>query len=148
MNSEIFNEIDIFVKSTSEVVYLREDDFLLIIRPDRIQHLNSTGFEMLHSLYNEKAGAEKTIDKIHTKYGTHKEIITRDLSEIVKSLSAIMHDDYKSANKVSVVDYNPQRIKYPVLSEIALTYRCQNRCDFCYASSPFRGMEFKEMTAH
>jgi radical SAM protein with 4Fe4S-binding SPASM domain len=35
----------------------------------------------------------------------------------------------------------------PVLSEIALTYRCQNRCTFCYASAPDRGQQVPEMTA-
>jgi radical SAM protein with 4Fe4S-binding SPASM domain len=148
MNTELFREIDVFVSSTSEVVYLREDDSLLIIRPDRIQHLNRTGYEMLHSLYKENSGAEKTVEMIHEKYGTQKDIITKDLTEIVKSLSAIMHDDYRNAARISTVDYNPQSIKYPVLSEIALTYRCQNRCDFCYASSPYRGNDFKEMTTH
>jgi hypothetical protein len=143
MTPEIFSEIDQFVNSTSGVVYLRHDDSLLIIRPDRIQHLNRTGFEMLHSLYEEKAGAKKTVEMIHKKYGTGKEMITRDLSEIVKSLSAIMRDDYKDATMISTVQYNPDSIKYPVLSEIALTYRCQNRCDFCYASSPYRGKDFK-----
>jgi radical SAM protein with 4Fe4S-binding SPASM domain len=34
----------------------------------------------------------------------------------------------------------------PVLSEIALTYRCQNRCSFCYASAPDRGPLVPEMS--
>ena len=34
-----------------------------------------------------------------------------------------------------------------MLSEIALTYRCQNRCFFCYASSPERGRSVPERTA-
>jgi len=33
-----------------------------------------------------------------------------------------------------------------VLSEIALTYRCQNHCTFCYADSPARGRDVPEMT--
>ena len=148
MNTEILNEIDDFVQGTTEAVYLRREDSLLIIRPDRIRHLNNTGFEMLNSLYQKKAGAEKTVDMIHDKYGVKKEIIVKDLSEIVKSLRAIMCDDYSDAMKISTVEYNPDSIKYPVLSEIALTYKCQNKCDFCYASSPFRGKDFKEMTTH
>jgi len=36
--------------------------------------------------------------------------------------------------------------KFPVISEIALTYRCQNRCFFCYASAPERGRRVPEMT--
>ena len=39
-----------------------------------------------------------------------------------------------------------ESIKHPVLSEIALTYSCQNRCEFCYASSPYRGDRQNEMT--
>jgi len=147
MNSETLREIDSFVAGTSEIIYLRQDDSLLIIRPDRIQHLNSTGFEMLHSLYEKKAGAADTVELIHSKYGTGKDIIVKDLTEMIKSLSAIMHDDYKNAKMISTIQYNPASIKFPVLSEIAITYRCQNRCDFCYASSPYRGNEFKEMTA-
>ena len=90
MNSEILREIDVFVSNTAEVIYLRHDDSSLIIRPDKIQHLNNTGFEMLHSLYKKRAGAEKTVEMIHEKYGTRRDIIERDLSEIVKSLNAIM----------------------------------------------------------
>ncbi|PKL17537.1 MAG: hypothetical protein CVV49_10810 [Spirochaetae bacterium HGW-Spirochaetae-5] len=146
MNSEILREIDSFVAGTSEVIYLRQEDSLLIIRPDRIQHLNSTGFEMLYSLYEKKAGAAVTVDYINSKYGTAKNVILNDLTGIVKSLSAVMNDDYKSATNISVIDYNPDSIKFPVLSEIAVTYKCQNRCDFCYASSPYRGDDFKEMT--
>jgi radical SAM protein with 4Fe4S-binding SPASM domain len=147
MNSDILHAIDIFVANTKEVIYLRQDDYLLIIRPDRIQHLNRTGFDMLHSLYEKKAGAAETVDFISSMYGTDKSTIVKDLTEIIKSLSAIMNDDYKFASKISVIDYNPDSIKYPVLSEIAITYRCQNRCDFCYASSPYRGDDFKEITA-
>lgn len=146
MYSRILQEIDSFVTSTSEVVYLRNDDSLLIIRPDKIQHLNKTGFEMLHSLYKDKAGAEKTVQLIHEKYGTKKDIIVRDLSEMVDSLNAIIKGNYSEAKRISTVEYNPGSIKFPVLSEIALTYRCQNKCDFCYASSPYRGKNFREMT--
>ena len=34
----------------------------------------------------------------------------------------------------------------PVLSEVALTYACQNRCTFCYADAPKRGAHVPEMT--
>ncbi len=148
MNSETLSQIDSFVAGTAEIIYLRQDDSLLIIRPDRIQHLNSTGFEMLHSLYEKKAGAADTVNFIHNKYGTGKDIIIKDLTEMIKSLSAIMNDDYRFATKISTIEYNPDSIKYPVLSEIAITYRCQNRCDFCYASSPYRGSDCKEMTVN
>ena len=33
-----------------------------------------------------------------------------------------------------------------MLAEIALTYRCQNRCTFCYASAPERGRKVPAMS--
>lgn len=147
MNSELFREIDVFVNSTTEVVYLRHDDSILFIRPDKIQHLDRTGFEMLHSLYKNGAGAEKTVEMIHEKYGTKRDIIVRDLSEIVKSLDAVMHGDKINDTIIPAVYTNTAIKKYPSHSEIALTCRCQNRCDFCSSSHPLPGKEFKEMTA-
>jgi radical SAM protein with 4Fe4S-binding SPASM domain len=37
-------------------------------------------------------------------------------------------------------------VKFPVLSEIALTYRCTHRCSFCYASAGPRGARADEMS--
>ena len=47
-----------------------------------------------------------------------------------------MNEKYSEATSATTVAYEPDKILYPVLSEIALTYRCQNRCDFCYAPVP------------
>ncbi len=146
MNTELFREIDIFVSNTAEIVYLRHDDSVVIIKPDKVKQLNNTGFEILHSLYKKKAGAEKTIEIIHEKYGIEREIIVRDLSDVVKSLNSIMYDENKDSIIISDVEQNPDTIKNPVLAEIALTDRCQNRCNFCQRSARITGNELKEMS--
>ncbi len=146
MYSNIFHKIDTFVTNTSAIIYIRNDDSLLIIRPDKIQHLNKTSFEMLYSLYREKAGAEKTVQMVHEKYGVKKDIIIKTLSEIVKSLSATMKEECKGLEKIPILDSNPDNIKFPILSEIALTYKCQNKCDFCSSLSPYIRNDFNEMT--
>jgi len=50
------------------------------------------------------------------------------------------------ATAVRVTPFGTHEIKYPVLSEIALTYRCQHKCSFCYADAPKRGSRDNEMT--
>jgi len=146
MKEQIFRSIDCFVESTRDVLYLREDDLLLIIRPNRIQHVNRTAFDILNSLYTKRMKAEKVTDTVSEKYGIKQETVIRDMSETVNTINALLTEDYKSATIATVVDFDPSKIKYPILSEIALTYRCQNRCEFCYASSPYRGKEMKEMS--
>ena len=42
-----------FVESTREYVFVRAEDNLLILRPNRVQYLNPTATDMLHALYNQ-----------------------------------------------------------------------------------------------
>jgi len=146
MYKDIFLKIDAFVLSTLDVVSLRDEDSLLIVRPNKIQHVNATAFDMLNMLYSRKKGAEATVAEISSKYSADKSVVLRDLSEIINTLSAIMNENYGSASMIQTIPYDPDKIALPILSEIALTYKCQNRCDFCYASSPYRGDEKPEMS--
>ncbi len=147
MNSGIYRQIDSFVESTLDVISLRSEDSLLIVRPNKIQHLNSTAFDMLNLLYSRRKNAEDTVSEISLKYGIESLTVLKDLSEIINTLSAIMNERYDSATMIETIPYEPGNIALPILSEIALTYRCQNRCDFCYASSPYRGAEKPEMNS-
>lgn len=146
MYKDIYLKIDAFVSSTLDVISLRREDSLLIIRPNKIQHVNGTAFDMLNMLYSEKKGAEATVAEISAKYRSEKSNVLKDLSEVINTISAIMHENYGSATMIQTIPYDPDKIALPILSEIALTYKCQNRCDFCYASSPYRGGEKPEMT--
>lgn len=146
MYKDIFLRIDSFVSSTLDVISLRREDSLLIVRPNKIQHVNATGFDMLNMLYSERKSSETAVAEISLKFNVDKSTVLRDLSEIINTLSAIMHENYDSATMLQTIPYEPENIALPILSEIALTYRCQNRCDFCYASSPYRGDEKPEMT--
>ena len=130
--------IDSFIESTRDVIYLRDVDRIMIIRPNKIQHLNGSAYEMLNSVYHMKMSPQDTVDEMSNKYGIPSSDLMNDLVKLLESISAIMKDDYSKAF-VETIDFDPGSIKFPVLSEIALTYRCQNMCDFCYASSPFRG---------
>jgi radical SAM protein with 4Fe4S-binding SPASM domain len=140
-------DIASFINATREVVYLRAVDRLLIIRPNRIQHLNETAFAILDSLYTDGRSDDETAGRMAARYGVPEERIRDDMAGLLRSISAIMNDEYAQAPLISMIDFDPDSIALPVLSEIAVTYRCQNRCDFCYASSPYRGADVREMTA-
>jgi hypothetical protein len=65
---------------------------------------------------------------------------------LLRSLSLVLQDREGAAPAVRRTPFGSHVRELPVLSEIAVTYRCQNRCTFCYASSPDRGGEVLEMT--
>ena len=135
-----------FVRGTREVVYLREVDRLLIVRPNKVQHLNPTAFEILRSLYDDAMPPEALVERLAARYGHPREALWRDVAGLVESVEAIMREEYGRASHLRTVPFTGGGLKFPVLSEIALTYRCQNRCRFCYASSPFRGAPAAEMS--
>lgn len=143
---DINDRIEHFVNATRDVIYLREIDRILIIRPNKIQHVNDSAFDMLYSLYHKKTPLNDTLNILKKKYNTSHEQLTTDLLALLESIECIMREDYSRASRIEQIPYNPDSVKYPVISEIALTYRCQNRCDFCYASSPFRGKSSDEIT--
>jgi len=146
MNSEIYAKIDSFVESTREILYLREEDTLLIIRPNKLYHINETGIEILRGLYFNRKSAVVLAEELAKKYSRDLNLITADMSEMINTVNSLMNEDYSSASMINTIPFDPESIKHPVLSEIALTYSCQNRCEFCYASSPYRGNEKNEMS--
>ena len=135
-----------FLESTRDVVYLREDDKLLIIRPNKIHHINDTAFDMLYGLYNRGNTVDEVLENLEKKYGMPKDRLREDLVLLLNNINSLMNENYGGACMTREIEFDPGSIKYPILSEIALTYRCQNRCDFCYASSPYRGELCKEMS--
>ena len=136
-----------FVESTREYVFIRPEDRLLILRPNRTHHLNRTACDILHRLYSQPAVDVKTLaDEVAAEYGIGPERVVRDVDELVQTLNALLKDDICHAPRARLTPFGSHEIKYPVLSEIALTYRCQNKCAFCYADSPTRGGRAGEMT--
>jgi radical SAM protein with 4Fe4S-binding SPASM domain len=136
-----------FVESTRDHVFIRPEDNLLILRPNRVQYLNKTGTEMLHALYSqETVDVEALVVQVAAKYGVPAARVGEDLDKLLHSLALLLKDKAGCAPAVKMTPFGSHERKLPVLSEIALTYRCQNRCFFCYASSPERGRSVPEMT--
>jgi radical SAM protein with 4Fe4S-binding SPASM domain len=147
MTGELCDFADEFIASTRNYVFVRPEDRLLILRPNKIHHLNHTAAEMLSALYAQETPDVAAVVRHTAKnYGISQVQVAADLERLLRSLALILQDREGSAPAVRKTAFGSHRRELPVLSEIALTYRCQNRCTFCYASSPDRGQEISEMT--
>jgi radical SAM protein with 4Fe4S-binding SPASM domain len=147
MNDRLQQFAASFVESTREYIFIRPEDNLLILRPNRIHHLNPTATAMLQVLYNqEEVDASSLVSEMAKGFQVSERQIEADLDRLLQSLSLLLQGKAACAPAVKNTPFGSHELKYPVLSEIALTYKCQNRCFFCYASSPDRGREVHEMS--
>jgi len=134
------------VAQTRQYVYIRPEDGLLILRPNRVHNLNRTATAMLARLYGaEVPDVDAVIRDMVAEYGIPQGRVEADLERLLASVASLLNDDICGAPVVRETRFGSHRRELPVLSEIALTYRCQNRCLFCYASSPERG-QVREMS--
>ena len=133
-----------FINEVRDFFFARPQDNLLILRPNKTMHLNETGMRMLKMLLDD----EPLVDIIthFVDAGGTKQVVMNDLAAFVDDLRSmtIGNQNIYSYKTAKIVPFGEGEIKYPVLSEIALTYRCNNKCRFCYAFSPYR--ESGEMT--
>jgi radical SAM protein with 4Fe4S-binding SPASM domain len=136
-----------FIASTRDYVFVRPEDNLLILRPNKIHHLNRTATEMLTALYaQETPDVGAVVRNTAARYGVPQSQVEADLERLLRSLSLVLQDREGAAPAVRKTPFGSHVRELPVLSEIALTYRCQNHCTFCYASAPDRGRQVPEMT--
>jgi radical SAM protein with 4Fe4S-binding SPASM domain len=142
-----FAELDAFIAATRSAVFVREADQLLLIRPEKTLGVNDTAVGILKALYDrESHGAEATLSELARRYRVPLDRLQADAAGLLASISALMRDDFAERPHVRRVYYDRERVRFPVMAEIALTYRCQNRCSFCYAASPVRAKEEACMT--
>jgi len=136
------------VNSTREYIYIRPEDGLMIIRPSRLHHLNPMATQMLQSLYNRPGGpdVEGLVSEISELHGADRERVRTDLTTLLQALVSVLDDRIMDVPGVKVTAFGSHKRTLPVLSEIALTYRCNNRCTFCYANAPNRGDAVPEMS--
>ncbi len=147
MNDRLQQFAESFVASTREHIFIRPEDRLLILRPNKVYHLNATAVDMLGVLYGGQPIDVATLTRdFAARYQTSEEQIAHDLEALLDSVRWMLKGQPGYGAAVRRTPFGTHEIKYPVLSEIALTYRCNNRCTFCYASAPDRGPTVAEMT--
>ncbi|MBN1609778.1 MAG: radical SAM protein [Polyangiaceae bacterium] len=142
-----FADIDAFVAATRTAVFVRAVDQLLLIRPEKTLGVNETATAILTALYDRGSrGSESALAAVARRYRIAVERVRADASELLGTIRAMMRDDFADHPHVRRVGFDRKRIRFPVMAEIALTYRCQNRCAFCYAASPTRTDEARPMS--
>jgi len=136
------------VTQTRSYIYIRPEDGLFILRPNRVHHLNETAVAILTRLYGNDhvPDVDAVVREIAAQYAVDEDRVRGDLYKLLVSIAALLRDDVCGAPSVSERPFGTHKRELPVLSEIAVTYRCQNKCVFCYAESPARGREVAEMS--
>lgn len=105
-------------------ILLREEDRVLILPPNRAYKVNETGFKLLKNLLSGVKAETLGIPE------------GPKLRDVVSFFHAVKNaaDDggYLSGDALDLVPYTFEYTSLPVLGEIAVTYRCNNKCRFCY----------------
>jgi len=121
-----------FIKNVKPYIFVRLEDNLLIKRPNTAVKLNPTGALILHALLDGMP-----LQSVFRKTGAHGD--AQKQGEIVNFLFAVKHqlegklDEFSLNPAVETETFGLNFSKLPVLSEIAVTYRCNLKCRFCYA---------------
>jgi radical SAM protein with 4Fe4S-binding SPASM domain len=143
--------IDDFWAHAGPHIFSREDDNILILPPNRVYKLNATAAKVIGFFKrNGKAAELARLVKTQRKAFAEKPFSTatlpvKPLSERIpsekllsieaffKTLSGLYALDPKAESRLSRVPFDFGFTRLPILGEIAVTYRCNNRCLFCYA---------------
>lgn len=120
--------IDDFFNRIKDYIFLRDEDAVLILPPSRVYKLNSTGLVLLKYLYSGKS--------IRDFPGLISETRKKDLNNFFSDFKAVYENKLTDPDRALAVDRTQFTFDFtalPILGELALTYRCNNRCVFCYA---------------
>jgi radical SAM protein with 4Fe4S-binding SPASM domain len=146
--------IEPYLTKIREHIWVRREDQLLILRPSYVHHLNELGTFLLDSLLNSEAqsGSLLTlINQLKEKYSnlTLKQLL-EDICHFFEDLRTLVDKKRQSSilslSTVEMIPFRSRSRFYPILSEIAITYRCNNSCLFCYAHSPYIQNEKAELS--
>ena len=116
--------IDDFWSKAGEHIFCREDDGALILPPNRVYKVNATAASLIAYL---KRGGKVAKLKLPSAEAQ------RDTALFFGDLASLYRGDEPVNGTVSAETYSFSFTRLPVLGEIALTYRCNNACRFCYA---------------
>ena len=118
-------EAESFYRSISPWLLVREEDTVLIAPPNRVYKLGGSALDLMRWL---DAGAS-----IRDLPGLD-ENRAGEMLRFFEELRAVSEGRAPQGEGFGRVAYDFDFTRLPVLGEAALTYRCNERCRFCYAS--------------
>ncbi len=113
--------VDEFYAAVRDYILVRKEDRVLILPPNRVYKLNETAFRVLDYLRQGKKLMQ--FPGLDSRKAGDILAFFRDLKRIYEGEEVALER----------VPYDFDFTRLPVLGEIAVTYRCNNRCSFCYA---------------
>jgi len=123
--------IDDFVDKIRSYVFVRQSDRVLIRMPNEAFKLNSTGARLLDHLL--RGGKIKEILKARSFDAALPEQLNLFFNDLSRMLDSSFCEHYRSPS-LKRIPFEINYIELPILSEVAVTWKCNIRCRFCYAS--------------
>ncbi len=116
--------VDDFWRRAGPHIFARTEDGTLILPPNRVYKVNESGARLVDYLrsggrFGKGAWADAE------KKG--------DIAAFFGDLAALYRDEAPMNGTVSEIAYGFGFTKLPILAELAVSYRCNNACRFCYA---------------
>jgi radical SAM protein with 4Fe4S-binding SPASM domain len=123
--------VDEMMASARPHLMVRPEDELLILVPNTPVKLNPTALRVLGAMVDDGAGIAEVLAREGD--GPRRR---RELHAFFTDLTAWLNGTLGEGVGRRAVEHEPftaDFCRYPVLSEVALTYRCNLSCAFCYA---------------
>lgn len=119
-----------WIANVRDYIHVREEDSLFIQRPNKAFKLNPQGIRIMTRLL---AGEDlEVILGPHARNPQARQDVDLFLRDLRKLLKDGLEDTYDSP-AVTKIPFTMAFSRFPVLSEVAVTYRCNAACTFCYA---------------
>jgi radical SAM protein with 4Fe4S-binding SPASM domain len=122
--------VDEFVTRIRPYVFVRATDNVLIKRPNVAQKLNPQGVALLKALLDGQR-----IDDVLAAVGRDP-AKAQAIGRFVLAVKQFLEGTLDETTRSPAVEVRPFELPFaalPILSEVAVTYRCNLRCTFCYA---------------
>ncbi|MDR1748955.1 MAG: radical SAM protein [Spirochaetaceae bacterium] len=129
-NSEL-SWIDEFWAQAGNYIFSREEDGVLILPPNRVYRLNAAGADCIRFL--KKGGSFGALQKEPGGAKKPSSEQTAQIDRFFMTLAGLYQYDIHAEAALERVPFDFDFTKLPILGEIAVTYRCNNSCLFCYA---------------
>jgi radical SAM protein with 4Fe4S-binding SPASM domain len=123
--------IDDFVDRIRPYVFVRLRDRVLIRMPNQAFKLNTTGSRILHHLL--RGGSVRDILEKRSCDQNLPKQLNSFFTDLARTLNSTICDEYNSPS-LERTHFELGYIELPILSEVAVTWRCNIKCKFCYAS--------------
>ncbi len=127
-----------WIANVKDYIFVRAEDNVFIQRPNKAFHLNDQGISIMQQLLDGKS-----IENVLSLYG-HNPRAGYDINIFLQDLRKMLKngiDDTYESSAVEKKAFSMEFSKFPVLSEIAITYKCNAKCLFCYAGCGSEGMD-------